>query len=82
MLRFSSNKLTIEIESLYSSLSSFSSKDTIEYFESHNVKLVTERGNRVFPASYHASDITKALLNTCLDNNVKINYLENEIVFN
>lgn len=61
---------------LYSSLSSFSSKDTIEYFESHNVKLVTERGNRVFPASYHASDITKALVEGCLEKGVKIIYRE------
>lgn len=50
---------------LYSAYSNFSSQDTMELFESNKVKLVTERGNRVFPASYKASDIVDALFNLC-----------------
>lgn len=61
---------------LYSALSSFSSKDTISFFESHKVKLITERGNRVFPETYHASDITKALVEACKEKGVKIVYRE------
>ena len=61
---------------LYSAINNFTSQDTIEFFESSGVTLVTERGNRVFPYSYHASDITKALVNNCLKNNVKINLNE------
>lgn len=64
---------------LYSSINKFNSQDTINFFESRGVKLVTERGNRVFPYSYHASDITKVLLNECLKNNVDIHYLESVI---
>lgn len=73
------NNVVTNPKFLYSAINHFSCGDTMNFFEEKGVKLVTERGNRVFPYSYHASDITKALLNTCLDNNVKINYLENVI---
>ena len=73
------NNVVTNPKFLYSAINHFSCGDTMNFFEAKGVKLVTERGNRVFPYSYHASDITKALLNTCLDNNVKINYLENVI---
>lgn len=59
---------------LYSSFNYFSSKDTIDFFESHGVPLVIERGNRVFPKSYHASDITKCLVDECEKRGVKISY--------
>lgn len=39
----------------------FNSKDTMALFEDLGVKLKVERGNRVFPESDKASDITKAL---------------------
>jgi len=39
----------------------FNSKDTMELFEDLGVKLKIERGERVFPESDKASDITKAL---------------------
>lgn len=73
------NNVVTNPKFLYSAINHFSCGDTMNFFEAKGVKLVTERGNRVFPYSYHASDITKALLNTCLDNNVKIKYLENVI---
>jgi predicted Rossmann fold flavoprotein len=46
---------------LYSSYSLFSSADTMEFFERRGVPLKTERGNRVFPVSDNARDVTDAL---------------------
>lgn len=42
---------------LYSAFSSFSSEDTINFFQSNGVKLKTERGNRVYPESDKSIDI-------------------------
>ncbi|MBR2187952.1 MAG: NAD(P)/FAD-dependent oxidoreductase [Eubacterium sp.] len=46
---------------LYSAFSGFSNQDTIRFFERLGMKTKTERGNRVFPASDHASDVIRAL---------------------
>lgn len=46
---------------LYSALSRFTPKDTMEFFTALGVPLKTERGNRVFPASDKAADIIDAL---------------------
>lgn len=46
---------------LYSAFSKCSPQDVMDYFESIGVPLKTERGNRVFPVSDKASDITEAL---------------------
>lgn len=46
---------------LYSSLRGFFNRDICELLESHGCRVKTERGNRVFPLSDHASDVTKAL---------------------
>lgn len=46
---------------LYSPLSQFSNLGTIEFFNSLGLKTVTERGQRVFPASEKARDVVKAL---------------------
>ena len=61
---------------MYSAINLCSCQDVMNFFEERGVQLVTERGNRVFPYSYHASDITKALLNACLKNKVVVKYLE------
>ncbi len=45
-----------------SSLRRFTNEDTMRLFESLGLKLKTERGNRVFPASDHSSDVIKVLL--------------------
>lgn len=50
----------------------FNSSDTMELFESLGVPLKIERGNRVFPESDKASDITKALEKALKANNVEI----------
>ncbi len=46
---------------LRSAVWSFTPEDTKSFFENEGVPLVTERGNRVFPASGKSSDITRAL---------------------
>ena len=46
---------------LYSAFGSFSNTDMMEFLENHGCRLKTERGNRVFPISDHASDVTRAL---------------------
>lgn len=46
---------------LYSALSRFTSRDTMAFFERCGVPLKVERGDRVFPVSDSAFDITDAL---------------------
>lgn len=57
---------------MYSALNQFTPNDTIEFFNSCGVELVTERGNRVFPKSYKSSDIIDCLVNECKKNKVRI----------
>ena len=45
---------------LYSSIYQYDNQ-AVDFFEANGCPLKTERGNRVFPVSDHASDITKAL---------------------
>ena len=47
---------------MYSAFYGFGSSDIVSMIEQEGVKTKTERGNRVFPQSDHASDVTKALL--------------------
>ena len=46
---------------LYSAFSRFDGRDTMAFFASIGVPLKTERGNRVFPASDRAFDVSAAL---------------------
>ncbi len=46
---------------LYSSFSHFDAQDTMAFFEALGVPLKTERGNRVFPVSDRAFDVSAAL---------------------
>ncbi len=46
---------------LYSSLSSMSPADVIDFFESNGLPLKTERGGRVFPVSDNANDVAATL---------------------
>ncbi len=48
---------------LMSAISKFSTRDTMDFFEALGVPLKVERGNRVFPESDRAQDITDALVN-------------------
>ncbi len=57
---------------LYSSLYTFGSESMIDFIELHGTATKVERGNRAFPVSDHASDITKALEKALREVNVDI----------
>lgn len=50
----------------------FDSRAVLDFFESHGMKTVVERGDRAFPASYHASEVVDTLVNACKGEGVKI----------
>ncbi len=51
---------------LYGAIFSFTPFDTVELLERNGTVTKTERGNRVFPASDKASDVTKSLVKNML----------------
>ena len=57
---------------LYSSLYTFGPESMIDFIEMHGTDTKVERGNRAFPVSDHASDITKALEKALKEYGVKI----------
>lgn len=57
---------------LYSSIYTFGPEAITDFIESHGTPTKIERGNRAFPASDHASDITKALEKGLKEVGVKI----------
>lgn len=57
---------------LYSALYTYTNENTMDFFESENIKLKVERGGRVFPESDKSSDIIKGLSNGLSKSNVKI----------
>lgn len=57
---------------LYSAISQFSPKDTINFFEENGLKLKIERGNRVFPQSDKAIDVVKAMENFVRESGCKV----------
>lgn len=73
------NNVVTNSKFLYSSLYSFTSEDTINFFENLGVPIKIERGNRAFPASDKSSDIIKALERFLIKNGVNI-YLNNKVI--
>lgn len=59
---------------LYASLATLDNQGIMELFEALGVKLKVERGQRVFPESDHASDITNALESHIRRKGAKINF--------
>lgn len=59
---------------LMSAISRFDSEDTVAFFESLGVKTKIERGNRVFPESDKAHDVTEALINAATTVGVEIRH--------
>ncbi len=57
---------------LRSAVYSFPPSALMELLETHGLPLKTERGNRVFPVSDHASDVTKTLEKMCREAGVTI----------
>lgn len=66
---------------LYSAFTAFGSRALMEYIESLGVPLVVERGDRIFPASGKASDVTRALRRelTRLGSDIRLNARAMEI---
>lgn len=59
-------------EFLFSALSRFGVKETIDFFGKLNLKTKIERGNRVFPISDRSEDVLEALTGYLKKSNVKI----------
>ena len=59
---------------LYSAVYGFDHEMVRDFFETNGCPLKVERGNRVFPVSDHASDVTAALLRRLKKNGVRIIY--------
>lgn len=54
----------------------FPSAATMSFMEEHGLQLKVERGNRVFPVSDRASDVTKTLERACREERVQIHLNE------
>lgn len=59
---------------LYSAFYTFTNDQVIEFFEQAGMKTKVERGNRVFPASDHASDVISALKRTMERYGIRVQY--------
>ena len=57
---------------LFSPLSLFGVKETIEFFEKRGLKLKTERGQRIFPNSDKAQDVLNVLMHYLKQSNVNL----------
>lgn len=55
---------------------SFPPQEVLSFMEENGTKVKTERGNRAFPVSDHASDVTKALQRACERTGVHIHLNE------
>ena len=55
---------------MFSAINSFTSQDTISFFEKRGMKTKCERGNRMFPESDKSNDVIKALSN--FSSNVRV----------
>ena len=58
---------------------SFPPKKTLEFFENYGLAIKIERGNRAFPVSDHASDVTKTLEKACKSVGVEVHLNEKVI---
>ena len=57
---------------MYASINAMSAESTMNFFKNNGLRLIVERGNRVFPESRKASDVTKILEKACLRKGVEI----------
>jgi predicted Rossmann fold flavoprotein len=64
---------------LFSSLSSFGPKETIEFFEHLGLTIKIEKDGRVFPASDKAQDVLDALIKALVKNKVMVMFNQNVI---
>lgn len=68
---FASN-IRVNADFIQPAFAEFNNRSTMRFFERMGVKLVTERGERVFPESGKAADIANALEYYCRDYGVEI----------
>ena len=61
---------------LMGAIYAFPPKRTIDFFEGYGMSVKVERGNRAFPVSDHASDVTKTLEKACKTVGVSIHLNE------
>lgn len=66
------NNIVSNPKFMFGALNTFNSKDVIAFFETYGLKLKEERGNRIFPESDKASDVTKTIEKVLLDLGVDI----------
>lgn len=59
---------------LYSGFYSFTNDQVIDFFEELGVRTKIERGNRVFPASDHSSDVINGMIREMKRLNVQVHY--------
>ena len=59
---------------LYSAVYGYDQQQVMQFMEDNGCPVKTERGERVFPVSDHASDVTRALLAHLRGRNVQIRY--------
>ena len=59
---------------LYSAVYQYDNQSVMDFFESNGCALKIERGNRVFPVSDHASDVTRALSDKMKSLGVKVTF--------
>ncbi len=64
---------------MFSAINRFSSFDCMAFFEDNGLKLKIERGNRVFPDSDKASDVTKVLAKLNASNKICLNCEINKV---
>lgn len=64
--------LRVNADFMQTAFSEFNNRATMRFFERMGVKLITERGERVFPESGKAADIANALEFYCRDYGVEI----------
>jgi len=64
---------------LTGSIYSFPPRKTIDFLENYGLSIKIERGNRAFPVSDHASDVTKTLEKACKSVGVRI-YLNEKVI--
>lgn len=57
---------------LHGAIRAFTPQDTMAFFESYGMPYKVERGNRAFPVSDHASDITKAFTRALQEKGAKV----------
>ncbi len=67
---------------LYSAINMFSPQELMEFLQNNGLEIKKERGNRIFPASDKASDVTKTFekLLSKLNVDVRLNTMVKEII--